>query len=118
MTEDAGSKKEFERMIARHKVDIERAQLEAERFRREFDERLERMRDEMDAARNEIECAIGRGQDPLHAARRYLDRWGIWPEPVRRKRKPPRRFDGGEPVPVEPRPKPKPLMDGAEAPIE
>jgi hypothetical protein len=35
------------------------------------------------------------------------------------KRRPRRKgYDGGEPVPVEPRPNPKPLMDGAEAPIE
>lgn len=119
MTDRPHSRREFERMIARHKGEIEQARREFDRVKRELDKKLARLRSEMNAAKADVDRAIRRGVDPLDAARRYSHLAGNWPEMIRRKRRPPRRgLEGGEPVPVEPRPKPKPLIDGAEAPIE
>jgi hypothetical protein len=106
-----GSKREFEHMVARHKLEIERAL-------RELDARMARIRSELDAAREEVEQALERGLEPILPARKFRDSWGNWPETLKRKRRPRRGFEGGDPVPVEPRPKPKPLLDGAEAPVE
>jgi hypothetical protein len=72
----------------------------------------------MNAALEEFDRAIERGRGPLDAARKDRDIVGTWPKRVRWSQRRRRGFEGGEPVPVEPRPKPKPLMDGAEAPIE
>lgn len=118
MAEPPRSRREFERMIARHKGEIEQARREFDRVKRELDKKLARLRSEMDAAKAEVDRAIRRGVDPLDAARRYSRLAGNWPEIIRRRRRPPRGFEGGEPVPVEPAPKPKPLIDGAEAPVE
>jgi hypothetical protein len=111
-------RREFERMMARHKAAIDEARDEIDRVRHELDDRLERMRAEMNAVRDEIERAVRRGVDPFPAARTYRDRWGLWPEVSRRKRRPWRGFEGGDPLPVEPCPKPQPLIGGAEAPID
>ena len=122
--------RDFDRMMARHKVAIERAQHEIERARQAMDERLARLRAAMEAAKDEFLRALDGGNVPLDAAERYRDVWGSWPDRMSGKRRPPRPprppraprpwrgLDGGDPVPVEPRPKPKPLIDGAEAPIE
>ena len=112
------SRREFERMIARHKLEIDRARIEIDLARQVLDERLMRLRADMIAAREEFERATELGVEPFEAARKFRDSWGGWPEFMRRKRRPRRGFEGGDPVPVEPRPKPKPLIDGAEAPIE
>ena len=108
-------RREFDRMTARHRLEIERRRAELQRERKDLDERMAKVRAEMEAAREEFARATG--VDALNLARKYRDRFGEWPVLKRRKR---RRggFDGGEPVPVKPRPKPTPLVDGAEAPIE
>ncbi|MGZ2412232.1 hypothetical protein ACUXST_001653 [Sphingomonas sp. F9_3S_D5_B_2] len=118
MAERSHSRREFDRMFARHQGEIEQARREFDRIRRDLDGRLASLRFEMDTARAEIDRAIRRGLDPFDVALRYRDKWGQWPDMIRRKRRPPRGLEGGEPVPVEPRPKPKPLIDGAEAPVE
>jgi hypothetical protein len=118
MTGKPDSKRAFERMIARHKGEIDHARMEIERARRELDERLSQIRAEMNAAREAFDRAIELGAGSFEAARKYRDTWGEWPEFVRPKRRPRRGLEGGEPLPVEPRPKPKPLIDGAEAPID
>lgn len=92
--------------------------LDLDRMREGHEGSLERLRLAMEAAREEFERAVARGIDPLKAALKYRERFGDWPEPKFRKKRRPRGFEGGEPVPVLPRPKPKPLMDGAEAPME
>lgn len=110
-------KSEFERMRARHQMEIDR-QLKEVEARKELDERMAALRAGMEAAREEFEQAVGKGVEALTAARKYRDKFGVWPELKGRKRRPRGGFDGGEPVPVMPRPKPTPLVDGAEAPIE
>jgi len=118
------SRREFDRMMARHKLDIERARREIDHVRRQLNERVAHLRGRLQDAAEEFDRAIKRGDAPPDAALRYRDVWGTWPEPERRKRRPPppprpwRGLEGGEPVPVEPQPKPKPLIDGAEAPID
>lgn len=91
---------------------------EFDRMRDGHEEALEQLRLEIEAAREEFERVVARGADPLKAALRYRDRFGDWPELKFRRKRRPRGFEGGEPVPVTPRPKPKPLMDGAEAPLD
>jgi hypothetical protein len=118
MAEGPHKRRDFERMFARHKDEIEQARREFDRIKGEFDDRLTSLRDEMNTARAEIERAVRDGLDPFPAAFRYRHRWGEWPDMSPRRRRPRRGLEGGEPVPVEPRPKPKPLIDGAEAPIE
>ena len=110
------SRKEFERMRERHRAEIERALAELRRKREEFEAGMTALRAEMAAAQQEFERAVARGRGHLDAARKYRHVFGAWPKTKRRR--PRRGFEGGEPVPVEPRPKPKPLQDGAEAPIE
>jgi hypothetical protein len=109
-------RRDFDRMQARHRAEIERQRAELKLERKEFEERMSRLRAEMEAARQEFEQAVG--VDALNAARKYRDICGAWPEIKGRKRGPRRDLDGGEPAPVKPRPKPTPLADGAEAPIE
>jgi chromosome segregation ATPase len=110
-------RRDFDRMRARHRAAIERERRELERERKDFEERMSQLRAEMEAARQEFEELVGQGLDALTAARKYRERFGEWPE-IKRRKRPPRRLEGGEPVPVRPRPKPTPLADGAEAPID
>ena len=111
-------RRDFDRMQARHWVEIERKRAELDRARKELDERMARLRSEMEAARQEFERALGRGADLPNAACKYRDRFGAWPELKGKKRRPRRGLEGGEPARVKPRPKPTPLVDGAEAPNE
>ena len=117
---DDGSdrKRDFDRMHARHRAEIERQRAELERARKELDERMARLRAEMEPARQEFERMAGQGVEALNAARKFRERFGEWPQLKGRKRRPRRRPPGSEPAPVKPRPKPTPLVDGAEAPIE
>jgi predicted nuclease with TOPRIM domain len=108
-------RREFDRMTARHRAEIERQRAELQRERKALDERMARLRAEMEAARDEFARAAG--VEALSLARKYRDRFGEWPVLKGRRRRR-RGFDGGEPAPVKPRPKPTPLVDGAEAPIE
>ena len=106
------SKEEFDRMLARHRVEIEQA---AEALRREFaefEQRFAQVRAEMEQALS------GFDRNDFGAVRRFRERFGSLPNIKRRRRRRPRGFDGGDPVPVYPRPKPTPLTGGAEAPLE
>ena len=119
MAKDRDSRREFERMVLRHKGAIERAERSVRQVRLRLDTRLEVLRKERHLVQIEIKSAVDRGIDPLAIARKYRDRRGVWPEmPLRKRRRRGDDLDGGDPVPVEPRPNPKPLMDGAEAPVE
>ena len=109
-------RREFDRMTAKHRAEIERQRAELQRERKALDERMAKLRAEMEAAREEFARAVG--VEALNAARKYRDRFGEWPTFNGRKPRSRRGFEGGEPVPVKPRPKPTPLVDGAEAPIE
>jgi hypothetical protein len=114
------SRREFERMRERHRSEIERVMAEMHRGREEFEARMAKLRAEMAAAKAQFAREVARGADHMEAVRKYRDRFGAWPETrwPRKRRGSSRGFEGGEPVPVEPRPKPKPLTDGAEAPVD
>jgi hypothetical protein len=108
-----GSRREFDRMPARHELQSS----EFDHARKQFQERMDGVWLTMDAAGSAFERAVGSGVGALLAARLLRDRFGAWPLP-RGGKELRRGLEGGEPVPVMPRPRPTPLMDGAEAPIE
>jgi hypothetical protein len=106
------SRREFDKMRERHRIEIERERIRRENERRAMNERLARAGAEgLEEARQKLE----RIQRSVEAARAEFERLGNRPK----RRRPPRRgLEGGEPVPVTPRPKPTPLVGGAEAPID
>jgi hypothetical protein len=108
------NREEFERMSERHRAEVEREHLEMERARADLHDRCARAIVELTTARAAFH---GRMESFRRRVRAAPDEMGGFRVNKRRWR-PRRGLEGGEPVPVEPRPKPKPLMDGAEAPIE
>jgi hypothetical protein len=138
-------KDEFERMrreidaaIEEHREFVKAARRDLREAmaaaRREMRETVEEINAQMRFAQAEFRAETERGRradDPFRdgfrsgTARKRRGGKGSWwdpflrahgqpPRPPRR----PRKDDGGETEPVEPRPKPAPLQGGAEAPIE
>jgi hypothetical protein len=120
--EPSERRREFERMLQRHRAAIDREVAEKEKKRDRLNADFAKLRAEMAAARREYHEAVKRGPEAaLKVGRAYRDRFGGWPEvdsAKNRRRRPRRKPPGGEPAPVKPRPNPTPLTDGAEAPIE